>query len=98
LNLEVLGSSQNGGWQDVSKEPGVTFKTWLLLQKNREDSVGDLARDALKDRAWPPTQDMVKLRAHLVKQGVVEKIRLALEEAYSEYQKQGDRQRPAGIG
>jgi hypothetical protein len=76
----------------------MTFKTWLMMQKHREDSVGDLARDALKDRAWPPTQDMVKLRAHLLKQGVVEKIRLALEEAYAEYQKQGDRQRPAGIG
>jgi hypothetical protein len=60
--------------------------------------VGDLARDALKDRAWPPTQDMVKLRQHLVKRSVVEKTLLALDEAYSEYQKQGDRQRPSGIG
>lgn len=76
----------------------MTFKSWLMSQKKREDAVGDLSRDALKDRTWPPTQDMVKLRQHLVKRGVVEKTLQALDEAYAEYQKQGDRQRPSGIG
>ena len=76
----------------------MTFKAWLMVQKSREDTVGALARDVLQDRAWPPTQDMVKLRQHLAKRGAVADTLLALERAYVEYQKQGDRQRPSGIG
>jgi len=34
----------------------------------------------------------------MVKRGAVEDTLLALERAYAEYQKQGDRQRPSGIG
>jgi uncharacterized protein YozE (UPF0346 family) len=76
----------------------MTFKAWLVVQKSRQDPVGALARDVLKDHAWPPTQDMVKLRQHMVKRGAVQDTLLALDRAYAEYQKQGDRQRPSGIG
>jgi uncharacterized protein YozE (UPF0346 family) len=76
----------------------MTFKAWLMLQMKRADPVGDLARDVLKDRAWPPTQDMVKLRQHMVKRGAIENVFVALDRAYSEYQKQGDRLRPSDVG
>lgn len=76
----------------------MTFKAWLMLQKKREDPVGDLARDVLKDRTWPLTQDMVKLRQHVLNRGSLENALLALDRAYSEYQKQGNRLRPSNIG
>ncbi len=76
----------------------MTFKAWLMLQMKRNDQVGNLARDVLKDRTWPPTQDLVKLRQHMVKRGAIESALPALDEAYSEYQKQRDRLRPSGIG
>ncbi len=76
----------------------MTFKAWLMLQMKRGDQVGDLARDVLKDRTWPPTEDMVKLRQHMVKRGAIESALSALDGAYSEYQKQRDRLRPSAIG
>ena len=71
----------------------MTFKAWLTLQKKRDDHVGDVARDVLQDRTWPLTQDTVKLRQYMVKKGSVEKSLLALDQAYSEYQKQSKRLR-----
>ncbi len=76
----------------------MTFKAWLMLQAKREDMVGDLARNVLKDRTWPPTQNLVKLRQHLAKHGAVENVVTALDRAYAEYQKQGDRLRPSDFG
>jgi uncharacterized protein YozE (UPF0346 family) len=76
----------------------MTFKGWLMMQKKRDDPVGNLARDVLQDRTWPITQDMVKLRQYMVKRGAVESALTALDRAYSEYQKQGNRLRPPDIG
>jgi uncharacterized protein YozE (UPF0346 family) len=82
----------------AAEELSMTFKAWLGLQMKRDDPVGDLSREVLKDRTWPPTQDMVKLRKYLMKKGAVEKTLSALDRAYSEYQKQGNKQRPSAIG
>jgi len=76
----------------------MTFKAWLMLQMKREDPVGDLARDVLKDRTWPRTQDTVKLRQHMVKRSAIESALLALDRAYSEYQKQSERLRAPDRG
>jgi uncharacterized protein YozE (UPF0346 family) len=75
----------------------MTFRAWLMSQGKRDDPVGILARSVLKDRAWPPTQDMVKLRQYLAGKGSVESTLSALDQAYSEYQKEGNKQRPLGI-
>jgi uncharacterized protein YozE (UPF0346 family) len=76
----------------------MTFKVWLMMQMKRDDAVGNLARIVQKDRTWPPTQDMPKLRQYMRKSGSVEKALPALDQAYSEYQKQGNRLRPPDIG
>ncbi len=76
----------------------MTFKAWLMLQMKRDDPVGDLARDILKDPTWPRTQDTVKLRQYMVKRGSVENALLALDRAYSEYQKQSERLREPNYG
>lgn len=36
-----------------SQEERTPFKTWLLAQHERDDAVGDLARDAKQDRRFP---------------------------------------------
>jgi uncharacterized protein YozE (UPF0346 family) len=77
--------------QQAAEETSVTFKAWLMLQMKRDDPVGDLARDVHQDRAWPTTQDMVKLRQYVVKRGTVENALTALDRAYAEYQKQSGR-------
>jgi uncharacterized protein YozE (UPF0346 family) len=69
----------------------MTFKAWLMLQMKRDGPVGDFARDVLKDRTWPRTQDTVKLRRYMVKRGAIKNTLLALDRAYSEYQKQSER-------
>ena len=76
----------------------MTFKIWLMVQKKRDDPVGNLARNMLQDKTWPPTQDMVKLRQHMVKLGSKDDALSALDQAYSEYQKQGNKQRPSAVG
>ena len=80
----------------MAEETGVTFKAWLMLQMKREDPVGNLARDVHQDRTWPATQDMVKLRQYLAKRGSAGNAGSALDQAYSDYQKQGERNRPPG--
>jgi hypothetical protein len=74
------------------------FKDWLMLQKKREDPVGDFARDVLEDRTWPLTQDTVKLQQYMLKRGAVENALLALDRASAEYQYQINRQRPSDVG
>lgn len=75
----------------------MTFKAWLMMQMKRNDPVGDFARIVQKDRTWPPTQDMLKLRQYLRKSGSAGNALPALDQAYSEYQKQGNRLRPSDI-
>lgn len=76
----------------------MTFKAWLVSQTKRVDPVGDLARDVRRDPTWPPTQDMMRLRHHMRKRGAAESALAALAQAYGEYQKRGNRQRPFDIG
>jgi hypothetical protein len=80
-------------WQRAVEERHVTFKAWLMLQMKRDDRVGDLARDVSKDRTWPTTQDMVKLRQYVGKRDTLANAPEALDLAYSEYQKQSKRLR-----
>jgi uncharacterized protein YozE (UPF0346 family) len=76
----------------------MTFNALLMLQMKRDDPVGDLTRDVLQDWTWPSTQDMRKLRQYIVKRGAIENALVALDRAYSEYQKQDYRLRPSDIG
>ncbi|MFV0622643.1 YozE family protein [Sphingomonas sp. ac-8] len=46
-------------------EPRPAFAAWLLLQKDREDSVGRLAHAARSDRSFPREGDADAVRAHL---------------------------------
>lgn len=66
-----------------------SFLTWLALQAQRDDAVGDCARDMLDDPDWPPAATTYPTaRAYLES---VHASRLAIEalrEAWDEWQRQ----------
>lgn len=63
------------------------FKRWLRTQKHREDPVGDLARDAARDRCWPRGSASLRhLEKHLEKHDAIPEAIEALRRAFSEWQ------------
>lgn len=46
----------------------MTFKKWILQFTNEDSPIGDLARDNLRDPAFPNSYSYKKIRAHLVRQ------------------------------
>ena len=71
------------------------FQKWLFAQADRDDLVGDLARDAIQDVNWPPTSSYRQLKNYLhlahACAGAVE----ALLRAFLEYRRQADRKAAA---
>lgn len=58
------------------------FWSWLQAQKDRQDRIGDLARDAISDTARPPDDSDYKVwREHLedmnASQAALETLRIA---------------------
>ncbi len=72
------------------------FYSWLRQQKYRDDTVGDLARDARHDRCWPRQANTLnRLLAHLVERHNVSDAAIeALERAHQEWGALGARARP----
>lgn len=71
----------------------MTFLEWLPRQKWRRDAIGDLARDTLRDRQWPPPgkPSRAKLRAHLEASDAIPEAVATLDAAWDEW----DRERRA---
>jgi hypothetical protein len=68
------------------------FTTWLRRQRQRDDPVGDLAREAARDRGWPrPPARLAILHAHLERTHAPDGAHEALDRAWFEW----DRWRPA---
>jgi hypothetical protein len=61
----------------------MTFETWLIRQTNRDDIIGDLAKDFKDSRKQREKCD----QAHLVKHGACEGAFYALSQAKKEYLK-----------
>lgn len=62
------------------------FKVWLKRQKHRNDPVGDLARDAMRDRHWPPGAKLSRLEGYLGERGACKEAHEALYRAWREWQ------------
>jgi hypothetical protein len=60
-----------------------SFRQWLRAQVDRNDMVGDFARDAVWDEARPRTQ--AEWRRHLVHLNACEGAFDAMERAFDEY-------------
>jgi uncharacterized protein YozE (UPF0346 family) len=64
----------------------LSFYRWLQIQGARVDPVGDLARDARVDPAWPKrTEALLRLDRYLRDRGAGLGARLALRRAYGEW-------------
>lgn len=65
----------------------VTFNTWLGLQSDRDDPVGDLARDAASDPDWPDVEALDRLQDHIIGAANAGSPALpALERAWAEWE------------
>lgn len=53
LSQVKLGDINLGKIKSKRKDKIINFKTWLYKQKDRDDPVGDLARDAIQDPKCP---------------------------------------------
>jgi len=63
-----------------------TFLSWLLSQTNRDDPIGDLARDFQADSARPATNASIEeIRTYLEDLRVSDAALRALDRAIEEY-------------
>jgi hypothetical protein len=61
----------------------LSFYDWLCEQKKRDDIIGDLAYDAIRDKERPETSNIKDWRIHL--SFGCDGAKEALEEAFKEY-------------
>jgi uncharacterized protein YozE (UPF0346 family) len=66
----------------------LSFHAWLMLQRERDDSIGDLARDARQDRHFPKRRglDYDSLYLYLFEAGACPRALAAFDRAWAEYQ------------
>jgi uncharacterized protein YozE (UPF0346 family) len=66
----------------------VTFYAWVKSQRGRDDSVGDLARDIMRDRNFPrQADDYDALYFHLFEMGACPAALRAFDRAWAEFQR-----------
>lgn len=63
-----------------------SFTAWLKLQRRRNDSVGDLARDICRDPDWPQGRTWRAFAAYLAERNACEGAQEALDRAWGEHQ------------
>jgi uncharacterized protein YozE (UPF0346 family) len=65
----------------------IAFSDYLLGQRERDDAVGDLARDAARDPEWPKQRGLSfnRLRNYLVFNNASQSVIDALERVWNEY-------------
>lgn len=61
------------------------FQSWLATQGDRDDPVGDLARDVRADPDWPGFDDLPVLRGYLRNGGAAPEALDALARAFGEW-------------
>jgi len=61
------------------------FYRWLELQRDRDDSVGDLAYDITKDKHFPVDASLRRTQEYLEGKWVPEQVMAALQAAWSEF-------------
>ena len=62
------------------------FSRWLYRQQHRDDPVGDLSKDSLRDSTFPQTAtDPEEFRIHLTSKSAERYALKALDEAWAEY-------------
>ena len=68
------------------KPETIPFYRWLLKQQDRDDPIGDLAKDIQRDKSFPiRTSSLQKLKDHLITKSPCDEAIQALEEAHAEF-------------
>lgn len=74
------------------------FTSWLKRQIERDDPVGDLARDVKLDKQFPRGSNSYRrIESYLISSGACSGARSSLRKAWTEYQKSQDPTRRAGV-
>lgn len=67
-----------------------SFYRWLSKQADRDDPIGDIATDALRDKSFPTnSQTLPRLERHVLLKGGHEDALTALREAFAEFRAKG---------
>jgi hypothetical protein len=66
----------------------VYLSEYVLAQADRDDNVGDLARDAAADEHWPHGANSAVLSQYLDRESADEQAFVALQSAAREHRKQ----------
>lgn len=70
----------------VSMASKQSFFEWLMEQTDRDDPIGDLARDAKSDMRFPVSATHFgRVLGHLAAMGAGQPAKQALQEAWGEY-------------
>lgn len=70
--------------EDKTAKPQ-SFNQWLRQQLQRDDAVGDIARDARDDQTWPDAQRLQTYQEHLENFPASPNALKALETAWNEF-------------
>jgi uncharacterized protein YozE (UPF0346 family) len=73
-------------FSDITKKKAGRFYHWLKKQKERDDPIGDLANDALRDKSFPMETNSSKvIKNYLLFKEACDEAIQALAEAYEEF-------------
>jgi len=77
-------------WPKPISPPKSSFYRWLSKQIDRDDPIGDIAIDVLRDKSFPTnSQALPRLERHVLLKGGHEDALTALREAFSEFRAKG---------
>jgi len=62
-----------------------SFREWLCQFRRDDTALGDLARDAAADPAWPASDDLEVVFLHLVEVGAYDSALEALDVAWTRW-------------
>lgn len=85
----VLNSQNNPPLSHVTvttKAGAIPFTQWLARHRKRNSPLGDLAKDAATDNAWPDASDVETYRNHLWNFNASDGAVAALNRAWNSYQ------------
>jgi hypothetical protein len=71
-----------------------TFTTWLAIQRERDDWIGDIARDVASDRDWPACNTMAASLQYLLQCNACEAALAAMTAAWREFRNRDQRPSP----
>lgn len=77
-------------WPKPASPTKSSFYRWLSKQTGRDDPIGDIASDVLRDKSFPiNSQAPLRLERHILLKGGHEDALTALREAFSEFRTKG---------